>query len=120
MINWFLRKFPKNKISLELEKLLFSDEQIMIQETARQFSWENLLPYASEWDQKSHFPKETIKNAAELGFGGIYVSEEFGGSGLGYFESSIIFQELSYGCISSAAYISIHNMVNGLMYRHGS
>jgi alkylation response protein AidB-like acyl-CoA dehydrogenase len=55
-----------------------------------------------------------------LGFGGIYVDEKLGGSGLGYFESSIIISELSYGCVPSAAYISIHNMVNGLINRFGS
>ena len=78
------------------------------------------MPYAQEWDAKSYFPIETIKKGAQLGFGGIYVGEELGGSGLGYFDSSIIIQELSYGCVASAAYISIHNMVNGMIYKYGS
>lgn len=92
----------------------------MIQEIAREFARNELQPFASEWDQRGHFPKEVIIKGAQLGFGGIYVNEKYGGSNLGYFESSIIFQELSKGCIPSAAYISIHNMVNGMINRYGS
>ena len=54
----------------------------MIRDTAKQFSEENLMPFAMEWDKNSIFPIETIKSCGELGFGGIYVGEKYGGSGL--------------------------------------
>lgn len=55
----------------------------MIASLSRKFAEENLLPFANQWDANSEFPVETIKKSAELGFGGIYVKEEVGGSGLG-------------------------------------
>ena len=56
-----------------------------------------------------------MRKAAELGFAGIYASEEAGGAELGRLEASIIFEALSYGCVSTAAYLTIHNMVNGMI-----
>lgn len=87
----------------------------MIQEMAYKFAEENLEPYAAEWDKNKHFPIDVYKESAELGFGGIYVSEENGGCGLGRLESSLIFEALSTGCVPSAAYISIHNMVGWMI-----
>ena len=88
----------------------FSEEQIAIQDMARSFADEKMLPHAEEWDENTIFPVETLRAAAALGLAGIYCSEDHGGSGLGRLDSAIIFEELSTACPSTAAYISIHNM----------
>jgi alkylation response protein AidB-like acyl-CoA dehydrogenase len=87
-----------------------SEEQRAIQDTAREFARAEMMPHAKEWDENSTFPAETLREAAALGFGGIYVKEDVGGSGLTRLDSTIIFEELAQGCTSTAAYISIHNM----------
>mmetsp|Transcript_20089 Transcript_20089/g.14813 ORF Transcript_20089/g.14813 Transcript_20089/m.14813 type:complete len:215 (+) Transcript_20089:113-757(+) len=83
----------------------------MFQELAFNFSNQHIEPYADEWDQKKHFPLDTLREAAGLGFGGIYCSDEYGGSGLGRLEASLVFEALATGCPSLAAFLSIHNMV---------
>ena len=87
-----------------------SEEQIAIQDMARSFATEELLPHAEEWDEKLIFPVDALRSAAALGLAGIYCGEEHGGSGLGRLDSTIIFEELASACPSTAAYISIHNM----------
>lgn len=87
-----------------------TDDQRAIQDMARKFTADAITPYAAEWDEKHIFPQDTIRAAAELGFGGIYVSEESGGIGLGRLESAIIMEAMAYGCPSTSAFISIHNM----------
>jgi len=88
-----------------------SEEQRAIQDTARNFARAEMMPYAKDWDENSTFPVDTLRKAAALGFGGIYVKEDVGGSELTRLDSTIIFEELAQGCTSTAAYISIHNMV---------
>ncbi len=87
-----------------------SEEQAAIREMANAFAMNEMAPFAREWDEKSHFPVETLQQAAALGFGGIYISDDVGGSGLTRLDAAIIFEELSKGCTSTAAYMSIHNM----------
>ncbi len=87
-----------------------SEEQIAIQDMARQFATEEMLPHAEKWDDEMIFPVEALRDAAALGLAGIYCGEEHGGSGLGRLDSTIIFEELASACPSTAAYISIHNM----------
>ena len=87
-----------------------NEEQLAIQEMAQRFTADNITPYAAEWDEKHHFPVDVIKSTAELGFGGIYVSEEGGGIGLGRLESALIMESMAYGCPTTSAFISIHNM----------
>jgi alkylation response protein AidB-like acyl-CoA dehydrogenase len=87
-----------------------TDDQREIQELARRFTADAITPHAAEWDEKHIFPRDTIRAAAELGFGGIYVSEESGGIGLGRLESALIMEAMAYGCPSTSAFISIHNM----------
>ncbi|MEA2875240.1 MAG: hypothetical protein QOF14_436 [Hyphomicrobiales bacterium] len=87
-----------------------SEEQRAIQDTARDFARAEMMPYAKDWDENSTFPVDTLRKAAALGFGGIYVKEDAGGSDLTRLDSTIIFEELAQGCTSTAAYISIHNM----------
>ncbi|MGZ8998252.1 MAG: acyl-CoA dehydrogenase family protein [Allosphingosinicella sp.] len=97
-----------------------TDEQRQIQDMARQFTADAITPHAAEWDEKHFFPRETIRQAAELGFGSIYVSEESGGIGLGRLEAALIMEAMAYGCPSTSAFISIHNMASWMIDRFGS
>ena len=87
-----------------------TEDQLAIQDMARKFTADAITPHAAEWDEKHHFPRETIKAAAELGFAAIYVSEEAGGIGLGRLEAALIMEAMAYGCPATSAFISIHNM----------
>jgi alkylation response protein AidB-like acyl-CoA dehydrogenase len=89
----------------------FTEEQLAFREVARNFALEKMLPHAREWDEKSIFPKDTLREAAKLGFGGIYIREDVGGAGLKRLDAALIFEELARACPSTAAYMSIHNMV---------
>ncbi|HEX3677591.1 MAG TPA: acyl-CoA dehydrogenase family protein [Sphingomicrobium sp.] len=97
-----------------------TDDQLQIQEMARKFTADAITPFAGEWDEKKIFPLDTIREAAELGFGSIYVSEESGGIGLGRLDAALIFEALAYGCPSTSAFISIHNMASWMIDRFGS
>ncbi|XP_035768288.1 isobutyryl-CoA dehydrogenase, mitochondrial [Neolamprologus brichardi] len=79
-----------------------------------------MAPHMAEWDQKEIFPVETMRKAAQLGFGGIYVQPDVGGSGLSRLDTSIIFEALSTGCVSTTAYISIHNMCAWMIDSYGN
>ncbi len=89
---------------------LNEDQQALV-EMVRDFAADKLAPHALEWDATSHFPTDVLAEAGELGMGGIYVSEEHGGSGLTRSDAVLIFEELAKADPSIAAYISIHNMV---------
>jgi len=91
----------------------------MIQKTAYDFSKQELEPHAAEWDEKQHFPLDVYKKAAELGFAGIYVEDEYGGCGLSRVEASLIFEALATGCVGSSAYLSIHNMCAWMLDEFG-
>src|SRR5688500_17223557 len=97
-----------------------TDEQRQIQEMARQFTADAITPHAAEWDEKHIFPLETIRQAAELGFGSIYVSPESGGIGLGRLDAALIMEAMAYGCPSTSAFISVHNMGAWMIDRFGS
>jgi alkylation response protein AidB-like acyl-CoA dehydrogenase len=88
-----------------------SEEQRAIKDTARAFAREEMMPFARRWDEDEFFPVDTLRRAAALGFGGIYVGADFGGSALSRLDAALIFEELAQGCPSTAAYVSIHNMV---------
>lgn len=111
---------PKRQVSLLINDQFLTEEQKMIQDMAYGFAKTEFEPYAAEWDRKKHFPVDQYKKAADLGFGGIYVSEEYGGCGLGRMEASLIFEALSTGCVGSSAYISIHNMCAWMLDQNGS
>jgi len=87
-----------------------SEEQRLIQDMARDFAAKEMAPNAAAWDADCVFPIDALRAAAALGFGGIYVREDVGGSGLSRLDSALIFEELAAACPSTAAYISIHNM----------
>jgi alkylation response protein AidB-like acyl-CoA dehydrogenase len=97
-----------------------SEEQRAIQDTARAFAREQMMPFAREWDEEEIFPVATLRQAAALGFGGIYVGADVGGSALSRLDAAIIFEELAQGCTSTAAYLSIHNMVAAMIDIYGS
>jgi len=97
-----------------------TDEQREIQDLARKFTADAITPHAAEWDEKHFFPRDTIKAAAELGFAAIYVSEDMGGIGLGRLEAALIMEAMAYGCPSTSAFISIHNMASWMIDRFGS
>ena len=97
-----------------------SEEQRLIQDTARQFAADHFAPNAEKWDAESHFPEDELRAAAALGFAGIYIGEDVGGSGLTRLDAALIFEELAAGCTSTAAYISIHNMASWMIDRFGS
>ena len=96
-----------------------SEEQVAFQDMARDFAQNEMAPHAAEWDEKSVFPEDTLRQAAALGFGGIYCGEEHGGSALSRLDAAIIFEELAAACPSTAAYISIHNMAAWMIDRFG-
>jgi alkylation response protein AidB-like acyl-CoA dehydrogenase len=97
-----------------------NDEQRAFQDMARTFAGEEIAPYAAAWDENGEFPVETLRKAAALGLAGIYVREASGGSGLTRFDAAVIFEELAAACPSTAAYISIHNMVAWMIDSFGS
>ena len=96
-----------------------SDEQRAFQETARQFAVDEWLPHAPGWDAREEFPVEALRKAAALGFAGIYVRDQLGGSGLTRLDAALIFEELATACASTAAYLSIHNMAAWMIDRFG-
>jgi alkylation response protein AidB-like acyl-CoA dehydrogenase len=95
------------------------EEQVAIREMARDFAAEHLAPHAITWDRDKFFPVDTLRAAAALGMGGIYIDEAHGGSGLTRLDAALIIEALATGCPSIAAYISIHNMVAGMIDRYG-
>jgi hypothetical protein len=97
-----------------------TEEQVMIQDMAKRFAADHLAPHTQDWDAQKHFPIDVIKDTAELGFAGIYVDEAVGGSALGRLDAALIFEQLSYGDVSTAAFISIHNMASWMIDRFGS
>lgn len=101
------------------DQFQLTDDQRAIQDMARKFTADAITPFAAEWDEKAHFPRDVIKQAAELGFAAIYVSEESGGIGLGRLEAALIMEAMSYGCPATSAFISIHNMASWMIDSFG-
>jgi len=97
-----------------------TDEQRAFQDTARDFARAEMMPFARDWDENEVFPVATLRKAAALGFGGLYVREDVGGSALNNLDAVIIYEELAKGCTSTTAYLSIHNMAAWMIDRFGS
>ncbi|MGZ3328169.1 MAG: acyl-CoA dehydrogenase family protein [Xanthobacteraceae bacterium] len=97
-----------------------SEQQRAIKDTARAFAHDEMMPLARQWDEEEVFPADTLRRAAALGFGGIYVSADLGGSALSRLDAALIFEELAQGCPSTAAYVSIHNMVAWMVDAYGA
>jgi alkylation response protein AidB-like acyl-CoA dehydrogenase len=96
-----------------------TDDQRAIEDAARAFAAAELAPHSARWDAQSHFPIDVLRKAAEMGFAGLYVREDVGGSALSRLDASIVFEQLSYGDVSTAAFISIHNMASWMIDRFG-
>lgn len=92
-----------------------TDDQQAYVEAAAAFADEALKPHAARWDKEHEFPIPTIKQAAGLGFCGLYTPEQFGGLGLPRLDASLIFERLAMGCTSTTAYLTIHNMVSWML-----
>ena len=100
--------------------MTLTEEQIAIQDMARNFAAEQLAPNAMKWDEEKIFPTDTLRDMAGLGFAGIYLKEEHGGSGLSRFDAALIFEALSGGCTSTAAFMTIHNMASWMIDSFGN
>lgn len=92
-----------------------NEDQRAFADTAQQFSLERLAPMAAEWDEKQLFPKDVLREAGELGFLSLYTPEAHGGLGLSRLDASIVFEQLSMGCTSTTAFMTIHNMVSWMV-----
>jgi len=103
-----------------LSPFSLTEDQIAIRDMAQDFAAETLAPHAARWDEEKHFPVEEMRAAAALGMGGIYIRDDVGGSGLTRLDAALIFEALSTGCPTVAAYISIHNMCAWMIDRYGS
>jgi len=97
-----------------------TDDQKEFQSLALNFAQNEMFPYMRKWDEEEIFPVDVLKKAAELGFGAVYTTEEYGGTGLSRLDASIIFEALSRGCVSTAAYLTIHNMVTWMIDTYGT
>src|ERR1700761_6404815 len=96
-----------------------TEDQRAVEDAARRFAMDRLAPNAAEWDATEHFPIDALREAGALGFGGIYVKGDVGGSEMSRLDAAIIMEELSAGCTSTAAFISIHNMASWMIDRFG-
>jgi alkylation response protein AidB-like acyl-CoA dehydrogenase len=97
-----------------------TEDQRAIWDAASAFAAAELAPHSARWDEEKIFPVDVLRQAASLGFAGIYVREDVGGSGLGRLDASLIFEALSHGDVSTAAFLSIHNMASWMIDRFGS
>lgn len=95
-----------------------TEEQVMIQDMARQFSDKELAPHAEKWDAEKFLDRTVLERAAELGFGGIYTSEEHGGSAMTRLDSALVFEQLARGDVSHTAMLTIHNMATWMIDRY--
>ncbi len=96
------------------------EDERALRELAAAFASERMAPEAPRWDEEQEFPVELLREAAALGFAGLYVDEKWGGSALSRVAGTVLFEELAAACPSTAAYISIHNMVAWMIDRFGT
>jgi hypothetical protein len=96
-----------------------SEDERALEDAARGFAAAELAPHSARWDEEAHFPVDVLKKAAGLGFAGLYVKEDVGGSGLSRLDAAIVFEALSGGDVSTAAFLSIHNMASWMIDRFG-
>jgi alkylation response protein AidB-like acyl-CoA dehydrogenase len=97
-----------------------NEDQLAIQDMARAFAADRVAPKALDWDRDKHFPADVIRETGPLGMGGIYVREEFGGSGLKRLDAVLIFEALSAACPAFSAFVSIHNMSTWMIDQYGT
>ncbi|KXZ57606.1 Acryloyl-CoA reductase (NADH) [Microbacterium laevaniformans] len=107
-------------MSMTVSPSLSADERGAILEAVRDFARTRLEPHALEWDRDKHFPRDVLADAGELGLGGLYVREDVGGTALTREDAALVFEQLSMGDPTIAAYISIHNMVAWMIDSYGT
>lgn len=98
----------------------FNDEHLAFRQMARDFARDKLAPNAADWDERSYFPIEVLRESAQLGLSGIVVAEDIGGAGLTRLDAAFIFEQLASGCISTSAWLSIHNMVTAIIDKYAN
>jgi alkylation response protein AidB-like acyl-CoA dehydrogenase len=106
--------------AVERAQFELNEEQRAIQEMSQAFAAERVAPFALEWDKARYFPEDVIRATGELGFGGIYIGDDVGGSGLGRLDAVLIFEALAAACPAFSSFISIHNMAAWMIDRFGS
>ena len=99
---------------------MLNETQRAMQDVAYNFAMDKMAPHAQKWDAEKHFPLDVLRALAKLGFAGIYVQDEHGGSALSRLDAAIIFEALAAGCTSTAAFLSIHNMASWMIDKFGS
>ena len=97
-----------------------NEDQIAVRDMAREFAAEKIAPFALKWDEEKFFPVDTMREAAALGMGGVYIKDDVGGSALTRFDAALIFEALATGCPTVSAFISIHNMSAWMIDHFGS
>ncbi len=97
-----------------------NDEQQAMQQEVRRFAQQEIAPHADEWDERAYFPHELFPKLAGLGLAGMLVPEEVEGTNLGRLMAAIVFEELARADLSTAVWLSVHNMVTSLIYRYGN
>lgn len=97
-----------------------TEEQTLIFDMAKSFGEEHIAPFAQQWERDGTIPKDLWPKLAELGFGGLYVSEEYGGSGLSRTDAALVFEALAMSCPAVGSFLSIHNMCGGMLDKFGS
>ena len=95
------------------------DEQREIQDLARKFAQQEIAPHAEAWDEEHHFPRETLRPMGELGLAGLLTSEAYGGSSLPRLTGALIYEQLAQADMATAVWLSVHNMVAGLITKFG-
>ncbi|MCT4553694.1 MAG: acyl-CoA dehydrogenase family protein [Pelagimonas sp.] len=97
-----------------------TEEQSAIFDMAYAFGQEHIAPFARDWEEAGTIPKDLWPKLAELGFGGLYVSDEYGGTGLTRLDAALVFEALAMACPAVGSFLSIHNMCGGMIDKFGS
>ncbi len=97
-----------------------SEEQVIMRDMVREFAAQNLFPNAARWEDEKMLDKSVLRELAALGLGAININSDVDGSELSRFDGVLIYEELSKGCISHAAFISIHNMASRMIDMFGN
>src|SRR5215472_6219533 len=104
----------------ERMQFALNEDQIALRDMARSFAAEKIAPHALRWDEEKHFPIDVMREAAKLGIGGVYISDDVGGSAMTRFDAALIFEALALGCPTVSAFISIHNMASWMIDAFGN
>lgn len=97
-----------------------NEEQQAIFDMARDFGAEHIAPHARAWEEAGTIPRDLWRRCAELGLGGVYVDEDFGGTGLSRLDATLVFEALAMACPSVGSFLSIHNMCGGMIDKFGT